>query len=131
MPQHDAKSSTLHCYRCGQSLEALSLPLGRLDLCPACGVELHVCRMCLHYAPSLPDACDEDDAIDVRDKAAANFCDYFRPHANAFDGREMRAEEAARLKLQALFGQTDDAPASGIAPETDSTLSAAEKLFKK
>ena len=130
MPQADANDASLRCYRCGESLAALGLPFRRLELCPACGVELHVCRMCRHYAPTLPDGCDEDDAIVVRDKTGANFCDYYKPDPGAFDGYEQRAELAARQRLNALFG---DAPPSDEPPEpaTDSALNAAEKLFRK
>ena len=130
MPQRDAKSPALCCYRCGETLEGLSLPFGRRDLCPACGVELHVCRMCAHYAPSLPDACDEDDAVEVRDKTAANFCDYFLPTATSFDGRAKQAEDEARLKLEALFGEAKTKAADAGAP-ADPNLEAAEKLFRK
>jgi hypothetical protein len=131
MPETEARQSPLRCYRCGASLQALSLPLARLDLCPDCSVELHVCRMCRHYAPSAPDACDEDDAPEVHNKTAANFCDYFQPTPDAFDGREQRAENKARTELEALFGgepgtkaQQDDEPA-------DDRLQRAEDLFRK
>jgi predicted RNA-binding Zn-ribbon protein involved in translation (DUF1610 family) len=130
MPDPDAKQSTLRCYRCGGTLEALSLPLARLDLCPDCGVELHVCRMCRHYAPSAPDACDEDDAPEVRNKTVANFCDYFAPVAGAFDGTEHRAEDKARAALDALFGN-EAARSPDAAPEIDEVLRQAEDLFKK
>ena len=63
----------LRCYRCGASLAALTLPLARLDECPQCRVHLHACRMCERYAPRKPKGCSEDDAIEVRDKKAANF----------------------------------------------------------
>jgi len=132
MPEHDANEDTLHCYRCGTSLLALTLPLSRRDLCPGCSVELHVCRMCRYYAPGKPDDCSEDDAEAVRDKAAANFCEFFTPDPGAFDGREQRAEAGAREQLAALFGDAAagaaDKPAA--AQDTDSSLSEAEKLFR-
>lgn len=93
----------LRCYRCGESLAALSLPLTRLDECPKCRIQLHVCRMCERFAPRLPKGCIEEDAPDVRDKKAANFCDYFRPSARAYDPAEQTAEQAARAQLDALF----------------------------
>jgi hypothetical protein len=93
----------LRCYRCGESLAALSLPLGRLDECPKCGIQVHVCRMCERYAPRLPKGCVEEDAPDVRDKKAANFCDYFKPSARAYDPTERNAADAARAQLDALF----------------------------
>ena len=137
MPDRNTIKPELRCYRCGASLASLSLPLARLDLCPACGVELHVCRMCTHYAPSKPDACDEEDAVPVHNKATANFCDWFSLNYSAFDGREQQAESEARRKLGALFGAKETggnaaAPAMPGAPAaTDALLDAAEKLFRK
>ena len=93
----------LRCYRCGESLAELSLPLTRLDECPKCHVQLHVCRMCERYAPQRPKGCSEDDAIEVRDKKAANFCDYFKPSPRAFNPAEQQAEDAARSTLDSLF----------------------------
>ena len=133
MPDRDANQTILRCYRCGTSLEALSLPLARLDLCPGCSVELHVCRMCRHYAPSAPDACDEDDAPEVRNKTAANFCDYFVPDASAFGGGERRAEAKARADLDALFGDRSikTPPGDAGAQADDALRRAADDLFKK
>jgi hypothetical protein len=93
----------LKCWRCGESLAKLSLPLSRLDECPQCRVHLHVCRMCVYYAPAKPKGCSEDDAVEVRDKKAANFCDYFKPNPRAFNPAEQEAESAARAALDALF----------------------------
>jgi len=93
----------LRCWRCGESLAKLSLPLGRVDECPKCRVHLHVCRMCLYYAPRKPKGCSEDDAIEVRDKKAANFCDYFKPSPRAFNSAEVEAEQKARSTLDDLF----------------------------
>jgi hypothetical protein len=94
---------TLSCYRCGASLVALTLPLARLDECPECRSQLHVCRMCINYDPRRPTGCREDDAIEVRDKKAANFCDYFKPNPDAYDGGDLTREQRARAELDALF----------------------------
>ena len=118
----------IHCYRCGTSLAALTLPLARLDECPKCSVQVHVCRMCLYYDPAVPDQCREDDAEAVKEKERANFCDYFKPRDDAFTGTELAAEQQAKSELSALFGDdatTDDAGQSG-SPDLD----AAEDLFK-
>jgi len=96
-------AASLHCYRCGASLDALTLPLARLDECPECRAQLHVCRMCTRFAPRLPKGCIEDDAPDVRDKKSANFCDYFKPNPKAYDPAEQNAEQAARAALDSLF----------------------------
>ena len=84
-------------------MATLSLPLRRLEECPSCRVHLHVCRMCTHFALRLPTGCDEQDAPEVRDKANANFCDYFKPNARAFDSADQQAEQKARSQLDDLF----------------------------
>ena len=96
-------ATALHCYRCGESLAALTLPLARLDECPKCRAQLHVCRMCQRFAPRLPKGCSEEDAPDVRDKRAANFCDYFKPSPSAYNPAEQQGEQAARSALDSLF----------------------------
>ena len=111
------------CFRCGESLAALSLPLSRQDVCPACGIHLHVCRMCIHFDESVPGQCREDDAEDVFEKERLNFCDWFAPSENAFDPKRKADADAAQNALDALFGDGD-------APVGDDGLSDAEKLFK-
>ena len=133
----------LSCHRCGNSLDELSLPLTRLDECPACGCQLHVCLMCRSYDPRVPTGCTEDDAIEVRDKKSANFCDYFDPSESAYKPDAMQADQAARSKLAGLFGETgpgetdpietDQAGPQAAAPEASPAqraLEDAEKLFK-
>ena len=93
----------LRCYRCGESLAALTLPLARLDECPKCGIELHVCKMCTRFTTRTPKGCTEEDAPDVRDKKAANFCDYFKPNPAAYNPAEAAAADTARAALDALF----------------------------
>jgi hypothetical protein len=97
-------SHQLVCWRCGASLAELSLPLRRLDECPACRAELHVCRMCRSYDRAVAKKCREDDAEEVRGKEQANFCDYFRPRPEAFDRALGEAERKARDQLSGLFG---------------------------
>lgn len=116
-------SPVISCYRCGESLAALTLPLSRRDACPQCSVHLHVCRMCRRFDPGVARQCREDDADDVTDKEALNFCDYFEPSADAFDpGRKAQAD-ASRSALDALFGE-------GEAESGGADTSAADELFK-
>jgi hypothetical protein len=114
----------LVCWKCGASLEALSLPLRRLDECPRCHAELHVCRLCEFFDTAVAKSCREPVAEEVKDKTRANFCDYFRPrpgaHVAAGDGAA-----AARSQLEALFGGT---PAGGDAPP-DEARTRLEELF--
>jgi hypothetical protein len=51
----------------------------------------------------MPKGCREEDAPDVRDKKNANFCDYFKPSATAYDPAEQQADQAARAALDSLF----------------------------
>lgn len=114
-------------------LGQLTLPIGRLDLCPSCGIELHVCRLCVHYLPSAPDACIEDDAEAVHDKTRANFCEFYRPRDDAFDGAAKRAEQRAREGLSALFGESSGDRDAGPDPEPDEDdpLAKARELFDR
>ena len=88
--------------------------------------------MCQHYAPSAPDACNEEDAPEFSNKTTANFCDYFNPDPEVYDGSEQLADNNARAKLDALFEN-----AIGTEPESNGTsganemLDQAEDLFKK
>jgi len=120
--------TTPHCYRCGASLVELGLPLGRLDECPACEVQVHVCRMCTHFAPQVVKQCREDDAEEVREKARANFCDYFKPSATAHDPGFAAADDQARGQLAGLFGEADQDSVS--LDDSDEAASAADDLFK-
>ena len=93
----------ISCYRCGASLEALSLPISRQDECPECSNYLHVCKMCVYYDERVPRQCREDGAEDVRDKDRLNFCDWFKPSGAAFDAGRKDEEDQAKAALDALF----------------------------
>lgn len=94
----------LSCWKCGHSLGDMPMPLGRRDECPACGTDLHVCRMCEFYDTSVAKSCREPVAEEVTDKERANFCDYFRGRAGLLAAGGAGAAEAARTELEALFG---------------------------
>lgn len=113
-------SQELVCWRCGNSLAMLSLPLRRLEECPACRAELHVCRMCCSYDSRVVRKCREDDAEEVKNKDQANFCDYFRPRPGAFDAALAAAEQQARDRLAGLFGGS---------PAAKTDTPAVDKLF--
>ena len=95
----------LVCWKCGAALSQLSLPLMRRDECPHCRAELHVCRMCVEYDTSVAKHCREPTAEEVSNKAAANFCDFFRPRSNAYVAADTSAAEKARLELERMFGK--------------------------
>ena len=114
----------LHCYRCGGSLAALTLPISRQDECPSCTRYVHVCRMCVHFDAAVARQCREDDAEEVFDKEKANFCDWYVPSPDAFDGADHGKEGQARTELAALFGEGPDGNEDG-----DNPAQAAEDLF--
>jgi hypothetical protein len=96
-------SHNLVCWRCGESLATLSLPLRRLDACKKCGAELHVCKMCIEYDVSYAKHCKEPTAEEVRKKDEANFCDHFRPKAGAYVAKNTDEVQRARSALDDLF----------------------------
>lgn len=115
----------LVCWRCGQSLAGLPLPLGRSAECSACHASLHVCKLCEFYDPRVAEQCREPIADFVQDKERANFCDYFKPAPGAYTPPDEQAAHSAQADLNALFGI-----ASG-AEDTESNLPVVEKSRKK
>ena len=97
-------SHELRCWKCGDPLADLSLPLRRLESCRACNAELYVCRMCEFYDTSVAKHCRETIAEEVKDKTHANFCDYLRPSLHAYQPAD-DASARARAQLEALFGR--------------------------
>jgi hypothetical protein len=95
----------LVCWKCGASLAALSLPLLRLDTCPSCSAELHVCRLCVDYDTRVAKQCREPTAEEVNDKTRANFCDHFKPRPGAYSASSTVEADRARAELEKLFGK--------------------------
>ena len=113
----------LVCFSCGASLAEMTLPLRRLEVCPECDSELHVCLMCRFYDTGVAKSCREPVAEEVRDKRSANFCDYFTPRAGAYTPPDPEVAQA-QAGLQALFGEESDGGGQ-------STLDELEDLFRK
>jgi hypothetical protein len=99
-------AADLVCWKCGASLAALPLPLSREAECPKCRAWLHCCRLCHFHNPRLTSQCDEERAEEVRDKEGANFCDWFRPRPGAHRPRGEEKTQAAKTRLDDLFGGT-------------------------
>lgn len=116
----------LVCWKCGTSLATLSLPLRRLEVCPECDSELHVCRLCRFYDPNAIEQCTEEDADEVRNKERANFCDYFKPRSGAYRVHDSSKTEAAKSELNALFGESSVDEADESSGSTGKDL---ENLF--
>jgi hypothetical protein len=128
-------TNELVCWKCGASLAALPLPLGRLAECLACRAELHVCRICEFYDPRVAKACREPMAEEVQDKERANFCDYFQAMPDAYRPRTDAEAQAAWAQLGALFGVGSGEAGEGALgkagprPETDAAREQLERLF--
>ena len=101
-------SHNIVCYRCGESLAALSLPLSMRDHCPKCNADIHVCKMCRNFDPRVARQCREDGADDVTDKERPGFCDWFIPSDTAFDPDRKSEADAAKSALDDLFGGGSD-----------------------
>ena len=120
---------SLVCWKCGASLEALSLPLQRLDECKQCGAELHVCKLCEFYSTAVAKHCRETIAEEVKDKERANFCDYFKPRPDAYSTVKQDAATKAKADLDAFFGGVK--PAQNEPSAADKAKAELEKLFGK
>jgi hypothetical protein len=79
------------------------LPLRRLDVCKACNVELHVCKMCVEYDVSYAKHCREPTAEEERNKEAANFCDHFKPKPGAYVAKNSTEVARSKAALDDLF----------------------------
>src|SRR5215472_6712950 len=96
----------MFCWKCGNAIDLASgSPVGTRDTCPECDCDLHACRNCGHYDPSKHNQCAETQAEWVRDKEAANYCDYFSPSAvgRAAAPRSSSGADDAKKRFNSLF----------------------------
>lgn len=122
----------LVCWKCGAALDEAFLPLSRQAECRECRAPLHVCRMCRFFDPAVANACREPVADPVQEKTRANFCGYLEPLAGAFRERDAGARHQARGALDALFGGPSDARAdddSASLSEEEAARRRLEDLF--
>lgn len=125
-------ATDLVCWKCGASLAELPLPLSRLAECPKCRAYQHACRMCEFYDSRLTSRCREERAEEVRDKEHANFCDWFKPRPNAHRPPGEGKTQAAKAKLDNLFGgaQASDGPADAARDKLSDLFAPNEKSRK-
>ena len=94
----------LQCHHCGATVE-IHEPLARDSECESCRKDLRCCINCRHYDTRFNNACTENMADPVEDKARRNFCEYFyysrTPLAAGGSGSTRLSD--ARAKLDALF----------------------------
>lgn len=123
-------SETYTCWRCGQALQDLLLPLARHEECPHCRAQLHVCRMCRFFDSAAPQQCREPVADLVSDKQRANFCGYFEINPQAFAVSPDQAA-ASRRELDALFGDESSAATPDAHGAGDEAREQLDELFRK
>jgi len=118
--QHVAAS---RCFNC-----ATTMPPG-IDLngtCPKCNAELHCCKQCTHFEPSMRFQCQKPIPVRIAIKDKANTC-------NLFSARVTVAREGTNNGMSAPGPNHGGSPAGGPpAPRNaDDARSAFDRLFKK
>lgn len=94
------------CWNCGHQIQLLTAEkIGRRDTCPQCDADLHVCRNCRHFDPTVHNECRETQAEWVRSKDRNNYCDYFSPVTVVGGATRAKSDPAdsARKKFDDLF----------------------------
>ncbi len=89
------------CHACRKEL-LLDVKIGRRDECPHCHADLHCCLNCNFYERTASKQCREPVAEPVKEKAKANYCDYFK-FADSGAGSDNASLEKSRKQLDDLF----------------------------
>ena len=71
------------------------------ELCPSCGMDVHVCKNCKFYDPGRSNHCSEPMAEFVPDAEARNFCEYFVLYVGVRAG-DSKIDDA-KAALEKLF----------------------------
>ena len=71
--------SEVYCYSCNAKLDIISeQKILRNQECDYCQVQLHCCKMCIHYDKTAYNECREPTAERIVEKEKANFCGHFK-----------------------------------------------------
>jgi len=90
------------CHACKKPV-MIGREVGRKDECPSCHADLRCCLNCRFYDAHAPKQCREPQADLVREKAKANFCDFFRFADQSGPAPSGGAADGARAALDDLF----------------------------
>jgi rRNA maturation protein Nop10 len=90
------------CHACKNELTVCRI-VGRRDVCPRCGADLHCCLNCSFYERHASKQCREPVAELVKDKGRANFCDYYSMSEEVPGDGTSAVNALARKKLDDLF----------------------------
>lgn len=77
--------------------------IARKDVCSSCGADLRSCMNCAFHDPAASKQCREPIAEIVKDKAKANFCDFFAFAETSHPSGAVSEAERARKSLDDLF----------------------------
>ena len=77
--------------------------IGRRDVCPSCGADVHCCMNCAFHDRAASKQCREPAAELVKDKARANFCDFFSLADAGSPGEAPPRDGQTRKALDELF----------------------------
>jgi len=90
------------CHACLKGLE-IKTPLGRREICPFCGSDLHCCLNCAFHEMGAYNECREPQAERVIEKNRSNFCDYFVFRVAEMSGKGKNSGESVKTKIESLF----------------------------
>jgi hypothetical protein len=90
------------CHKCLKALE-IKIPVGRREICPFCGSDLHCCLNCVHYNIGSYNDCREPQAERVIEKDRSNFCDFFVFRDAEMGSKGKGPGESAKTKIESLF----------------------------
>ncbi|OFV94614.1 MAG: hypothetical protein A3F68_11160 [Acidobacteria bacterium RIFCSPLOWO2_12_FULL_54_10] len=98
---------TFSCFQCGQSVRLLSgQKVLKSDTCTKCSADLHCCRNCRFFDPSVHNQCQETQAEWVSRKDKTNYCDYFEACTRIDLVRKPGGDDdQARKKWDSLFNK--------------------------
>jgi hypothetical protein len=90
------------CHACLKGLD-IKTPVGRREVCPFCGFDLHCCLNCVFYAMGAYNDCREPQAERVVEKNRSNFCDYFVFRDAETGSRKKDTGGSVKTKIESLF----------------------------
>jgi len=90
------------CHACLKGLE-IKTPVGRREICPFCGSDLHCCLNCTFHETGAYNECREPQAERVIEKGRSNFCDYFVFRDAEIGSKGKDSEESVKTKITSLF----------------------------
>lgn len=98
---------TFSCFNCGNPIRLLSgQKVLKNDTCPQCNADLHCCKNCRFFDPSVHNECRETQVEWVRYKDKANYCDYLEAATRVDLVRKSGASaDDARKKWDSLFNK--------------------------